>query len=159
MLKLLFLDIDGVLNDHTQQSNGYCGVGQKQVDNLNRVLDEVPDLQLVISSSWRYMMSSGQMTLVGFSNLLCTHGVKAHRRIHGKTEPDETVCTRDRSNFCVCRSELISRYLEAHKPDSFVVLDDGPLEVPNFVLVDGSLGLTNGDVTKALRMLGLEELP
>jgi hypothetical protein len=36
--KLIFLDCDGVLNDHKQHANGYCGTTRRCVQNLNRIL-------------------------------------------------------------------------------------------------------------------------
>lgn len=50
-MKVLFLDIDGVLNSHTKLANGYCGIEPKQVEMLNCLLDDIPDLKLVISSA------------------------------------------------------------------------------------------------------------
>lgn len=44
IMKLLFLDIDGVLNDHSKFSNNYCGIKQECVDNLNIILDKYKDL-------------------------------------------------------------------------------------------------------------------
>lgn len=60
MDKLLFLDIDGVLNS-TQSAHYYMRLKQQAyeefcpiaVSNLNYIIDKIPDLKIVISSSWR----------------------------------------------------------------------------------------------------------
>lgn len=69
-MKILFLDIDGVLNNHEKLESGYCGISQPQAHHLNLILDTFPDLKLVISSAWRYMTFRGDMTLRGFEMLL-----------------------------------------------------------------------------------------
>lgn len=116
--KILFLDIDGVLNAHRQLPSGYCGIDRAKAEWLNAVLYFVPDAKLVISSAWRYMMLRGDMTLKGFEYLLLVHGVNCRERLHGYTEADpdnravsfrrEAVAAKraalaGRSNFAVCK--------------------------------------------------------
>src|SRR4051812_10891411 len=55
---VLFLDIDGCLNRKIAHANGYCGLRPKNVRNLNHILAS-PRVRIVISSAWRYMISSG----------------------------------------------------------------------------------------------------
>ena len=38
---ILFLDIDGVLNGHEQDSHGYCRIQPGPVVHLNRILAEI----------------------------------------------------------------------------------------------------------------------
>ena len=65
MIKVLFLDIDGVLNTDRQhwhcQMNGITPVDEfgyefdhKAVDNLATILEET-DAEIVISSSWKFL--------------------------------------------------------------------------------------------------------
>jgi len=156
-MKLLFLDIDGVLNDHTRYSSGYCGTGARQVNHLNDLLQEVPDLQLVISSAWRYLILNGAMTLKGFEALLLTHGVNAYGRIHGHTDADETTTPEERLTFGG-RAELIRRYVDQHDPDGWAVVDDLPIPVANLVQTISRHGLTSQNV-EAIRagLLALAE--
>jgi hypothetical protein len=62
-MKILFLDIDGVLNSH-QSAIYYNRIGHDNggnpdhfcpiaLSNLHSILEEFPDLKLVISSTWR----------------------------------------------------------------------------------------------------------
>ena len=65
MIKVLFLDIDGVLNTDRQQwhcqMNGFTPVDEfgydfdhKAVENLATILEET-DAEIVISSSWKFL--------------------------------------------------------------------------------------------------------
>ncbi len=51
-MKVLFLDIDGVLNNFHQRNFGTT-FSKPACDNLSDILAKVPDLKIVISSAWR----------------------------------------------------------------------------------------------------------
>ena len=61
--KLLFLDIDGVMHsvDHVQTSYTDAGIdysGERLFEHLpvlGRILDQCPDVSVIISSSWRHI--------------------------------------------------------------------------------------------------------
>ena len=133
-MKYIFLDFDGVLNDHTVYENGYTGTKPSCVRVLNSVLREYPDTKLVIISSWRYLVHSGQMTLKGFESLMLTHGINAHNRVIGLTRED-----RDDTRY-----EQILDWLNTHDPNcqSWISLDDNYLsDDPRCVLTNGRTGL------------------
>lgn len=137
---ILFLDIDGVMNAHEKYENGFCGIGRTQVFMLNHILRECPDLKVVISSAWRYMITRGDMTLQGFEYMLITHGVNIQNRIIGHTaedlSPEEP------------REVQIKQYVEKNNIKHYVVLDDlNLLNLENFVKCDPKRGLT-GDLAK-----------
>lgn len=89
-MKVLFLDIDGVLNDHTWLPEVLCGqIHGDCVFELNRVL-RATDARLVVSSAWRYLMYRGEMNLQGLEWLLRSHGVLAGRLV-GITRRDTMV--------------------------------------------------------------------
>lgn len=52
---LIFLDIDGVLNNESTHSriNGHRGLDPRNVRELNRLVETVPGVKLILSSSWR----------------------------------------------------------------------------------------------------------
>lgn len=161
-LSLLFLDFDGVLNCHEKLPGSvYCGIDRAKVLLLNRILQSVPDVQIVISSSWRYMILRGDMTVKGFEMLLLLHGVNCHERVHGHTCADGDIADEpdhgDREAWekagLMMRAEQIRQYVDEHKPRRFVVLDDLPLEVENFVQTDAELGLTDADAVLAIEIL------
>ena len=85
---IVFLDIDGVLNSHKPHPNGYCGISPECAQRFNHILDKFPDVKLVISSSWRYLVHSGSMTIIGLENLFLSHGLNFKGRIEGITRED-----------------------------------------------------------------------
>lgn len=53
-MKIIFLDIDGVLNgDNTEVVNGYVFVDEEKVKLLKHIVDET-GAKIVLSSDWRY---------------------------------------------------------------------------------------------------------
>lgn len=158
---VLFLDLDGVVNNHSKLQSGYCGFQRDQVCYLNWILDSVPDLKIVVTSSWRYMILKGELTLKGFEMLLLIGGVKAHNRVIGHTvadgdvadEPDHQDAEAWRVAGLKMRHLQIKRYTEENRPQRFVVLDDLPLDVPNLVQTDGAIGLTASVAAKVVEML------
>lgn len=163
-MDLLFLDIDGVANDHSKLPGSvYCGIQLDRVAILNRILYAVPDTQLVISSAWRYMLLAGDMTLRGFEYLLNTHGVHAEGRLHGCTCSDEEIephpQTLDqrawRAYGLRVRPKQILRYVNvtAFPCRKFAVLDDLPLKVPHLVQTDGAVGITNKEADLVVSLL------
>lgn len=174
-MKLLFLDIDGVLNDHKPLPNGYCGLKYESVMELCRILDECPDVKIVVSSAWRYMMigkgyGTPPMTRKGFEYLFCVFGApfdSIHDRIEGHTISDELMCSQLgitdaeaeidylwlKENGCLLRREQILLAAKLSQCDRFVVLDDLDLEMPELVLTDGQIGLTRELADEVIRRL------
>lgn len=72
-MKVLFLDVDGVLNGHQQHKNGYCGIDPVKVELLDDIVRGT-GCRIVLASAWRYMVLGGDMTLKGFGHLLATYG-------------------------------------------------------------------------------------
>lgn len=156
MRALLFLDMDGVLNDKTPHPNGYYGVKASCVESLNRVLQST-NAQIVISSAWRYMIPDA-MSLQGFEYLLVTHGVDCRDRVVGFTCRDEDL---------EGRGQQIRHWLNEHggrRP--YVVLDDGGQHPDGswsdmgiheaglaVVWTNGKVGLTAADADRAIRIL------
>lgn len=71
-MKLIFLDIDGVLNDHSRSSSGYCTIDSDKVELFNQILDAHPNARVVISSAWRLGPGKRKPPL---------------RRVRGRTHP------------------------------------------------------------------------
>jgi hypothetical protein len=158
MKKILVLDIDGVLNDHRPLPNGYSQMKLSCVKQFCRILETCPDVEIVLSSAWRYLTFGDipPMSLRGFEYLMCLFGAPyytIHNRIIGTTASDEAMCielgiTEEgvdldylwlKENGYLLRREQILRATEGNY---IVVLDDLDLEMPELIKTDGNVGLT-----------------
>lgn len=162
---VIFLDIDGVLNNHTPLENNYCGTRSDCVSNFNRILDALPEAKIVISSAWRYLILRGDVTIKGFEMLLLTHGVKCFGRVIGHTVADGPI--EDEPNHhdpeawkvagLAWRREQIRQWAFQNKVSSYIAIDDLPLDMPEQYFVDGELGLTFEDASAIIDLsLGVE---
>lgn len=156
-MKLIFLDVDGVLNSHKDvQENGINSINRTCMAFLNQVIGET-GAQLVISSAWRYMILGGAMTLDGFRYMLQTYGLRTDAVLHGHTVPDEAIPERG--------DQILSYVLNAGPTgtvESWIVLDDAsPTLAPSLIdrcgdrwlPIDGSRGLDNDAVNAAVEIL------
>ena len=148
-MKLLFLDMDGVMNNHQRMENGYCGIRPECVKNLNKILNYV-NCDIVISSAWRYMIPS-TMSITGFEYMLMISGVCCRGRVIGHTRRD--LCEPDD------RGDQIRDYLIAHENQwkKYVILDDMEFNFKKlgliYVQTDGKVGLTEELADKAIQLL------
>ena len=150
-MRVIFLDIDGVLNQcDWQEGNGCPAIHPECVKQLNKLL-EATRAKIVVISNWRHQLNRGDMTPEGFAFMLRTHGVK-YAKIIGATGEQRT---RERH-----RGLMVTRWLRRHpEVTSFVVLDDLPegrepeWVEERIVHVDGARGLTAREVRKAIELL------
>lgn len=153
MTKLIFLDIDGVLNNHPCWPKG-PELHRPQCDYLQQIIKRT-GAEIVLTSSWRAWIADGSMTCVGFKRLLDTHGI--HAVIHGFIQAGPVDATD--------RADAIHDYLtNGHflfSPDGdcrFAILDDLPIADPCLVRTDGYTGLTAEHVERACKILGEKKL-
>lgn len=156
MNPLIFLDIDGVLNDksfnHLAQSNT---IDRDKIRNINLLL-EYTNAQVVISSAWRYMVHEGAMTLDGFAYMMRTHGLD-HQAIVGVTRKDKTIDE--------LRQHQIIDYLREHygyfwNYPPFIIIDDLKKEEcfpdvheENFVQTKSNIGFDSDALREARQKL------
>ena len=150
-MRLLFLDIDGVLNSSRFFAEvkpnppfGLQAIDPQAVERLNRIFDATL-ANVVVSSSWRLYMDPLILTWT-----LQQAGVKG--RIVGFTPSEHT-----------SRGKEIDAWLTeyAQSPtegaiDAFVILDDdGDIEphLNRFVRTDWNEGLTDEHVARAIALL------
>lgn len=155
-MKVLFLDIDGVLNDHTyNEVAGSNTIKSECVEHFNQIIAKVPDLRIVLSSAWRYMVLNQAMTKSGFSYMLRTHGVRKEIYIYDVLCQDSTQVEGDKG--IRDRTEKIKAWTEmtCHTTDRWAALDDLALELDpeHFVRTDGKVGLTEQDALRVIEML------
>lgn len=117
-IKILFLDIDGVLNNcYTKDSCGvYIGIDDKYVQNLRKIVDSADNCKIVLSSTWRLGLTRDKKRLKGHWEYLSNKLAKQGLKIFDVT-PD----------FKGSRGREIHQWLEDHKDlniENWIVLDD-----------------------------------
>jgi hypothetical protein len=147
-MKVIFLDIDGVLNDgFTILGTGKDFPTKDHLDCLRAIVDAT-EAQIVLSSSWRYHKSD-------------FNDAKNALRNVGLAIMDKTKL------LPKGRGAEISEWLSRHpEVDSYVILDDHNDSYTNFsadqqehlVLTEFSLGLLQEHVQQAINILNKKEL-
>lgn len=167
-MKVLFLDIDGVLNTHEFDPDVLCGqIHRDKVQLLNHVL-RATGAKVVLSSAWWYIVHRGEATLQGLDWLLRSHGMLANRLI-GITRPDtmRVVTSFDGrpESWPVSneRGQQISDWLGAAigmigvAVSTYAVVDDLDLGITEaghpLILTDGSRGLMDVDAAMLITVL------
>ena len=174
-MKVLFLDIDGVLNsenwfvyriycvknnmvnilmnfvdtDDRNIKHKLTMLDDRAIANLNRIIEET-GCKVVLSSSWR---SPSESENIFTQDLLKLKGFKY--------EFYDVTPRLWFSDFTTRRGEEINVWLdkesEKHEIESFVILDDDsdmlPEQMNNFIHVDGQVGLVDKDVFAAIEIL------
>jgi hypothetical protein len=166
-VKILFLDIDGVLNSHPPlDPEVMCGTFDRdKVQRLNHVL-RVTDARIVLSSAWRYLVHRFEMNLAGLDWLLRSHGVLAGRLlcVTRKDTMQRPPYGGDPAGWPIDdeRGQQITEWLrKVGRLDAYAVVDDLDLGIRAaghpFVQTVGSVGLTDADAAKLVAMLGEQQ--
>lgn len=148
--KIIFLDIDGVLNNDktlARTPQGFVGINSTLTSRLKNIVKETK-AKIVLSSSWRVNYVKYYISDTDSKYLIKQLGYK-DLKIEGST-------TITGSN----RGWQIKQYIEEHKIKTFVILDD---EFENefaeynltkhLVHTDSRLGLTRENVEQAIKIL------
>lgn len=167
-MKVLFLDIDGVLNGHEWDDEAKsCNIRRECVKHLNRVVRET-GCRIVLSSAWRYIVHGGDMTTRGFGYMLRTHGLLADggtvNLILGITDRDADPLVLGESDVGErgrqCRA-WVDRWHGLGKAvlplECFVAVDDEDHDFSAAgvlaVITDGKKGLTEADADRLIGIL------
>ena len=149
-MKVIFLDVDGVLNNRhtrTRTGEGWCFVDDFLVARVRKIVDATGAV-IVLSSTWRDEWNIEDESLNGPDfNELC-----AKFNEFGMDFFSRTGAWKMRG-----RGWEIMDWLERHEAiESFVILDDwndmGPVR-DHLILTNPSLGLTEEDVQEAIKIL------
>lgn len=158
-MKVIFLDIDGVLNVIPQGRDAYGGIFHPEfVDNLERIIDET-GAKIVISSSWRHSGLQKMLDMWKFRNLpgeVIGVTPDLYRRVDFEGERK------------MVRGDEIQAILDQYyQITNYVILDDDDDmlsgQMGNFVqtsnninhpdCIDIGYGLTNECTNRAIRIL------
>lgn len=155
-MKIIFLDVDGVLNEDKSRARccGYKGIDDKKAENLAKIV-KATDARIVLISTWKDDWRKTDKVRQGFlANYLDKKLLKQGVSIFDKTE------SLDKQGFYFSRGEGILRYLEKNPADGFVILDDYQFDYDacgltgNYVKTDAY----NGGLTELLAQKSIEIL-
>ena len=164
MRKVIFLDIDGVINtkewhskmtkDTPKDEYGYA-FNPEAVVNLAHIIKET-DAVIVISSSWKFYGVPKLRQMWKIRNLPGTI-----LDITPNTVSDEMLLNAnlDEMELGVCRGNEIKEWLSKHKGEvsNYVIIDDFddllPEQEDHAVLTDSLIGITEFDAEKAIMIL------
>lgn len=143
--KVVFLDVDGVLNSRESiQRDGPHSMDSGMLNNLKTLIDQT-GATIIISSTWRLDSDNHAELLEKLSDF----GLKSH----GVTPDLE-------GQFLGDRTMEISSWLKQNNVTNWVALDDLPLHRLDENLMDGHfvhtnphLGFTKEDLEKAIQIL------
>jgi hypothetical protein len=130
-MKVIFLDIDGVLNVIPQGHDKWGGIFHGHlVNNLKRLIDET-GAKIVITSTWR--MGNGLEGMIDMWK---------ERNLPGEVI-DITPNFMVHFNTTLCRGKEIDAYLKEHPEiENYVIIDDDsdmePHQLNNFVMTYGN---------------------
>ena len=148
-MKVVFLDIDGVLNNVASAAEGIDILPEKVI--LVRRLCQVTGASIVLSSSWRILFD------IEFLRDLLYHTGLRQRWAGDK--PVEVIGVTPRLDQI--RGIEIQKWLDDHQVTDYVIIDDDSdmleIQMVNFIKTDNNIGLTSRDVDRAIEILGVEE--
>jgi hydroxymethylpyrimidine pyrophosphatase-like HAD family hydrolase len=151
-MKVIFLDIDGVLNSKKSE------IIDKNNVALLKLLAERTGAVIVMSSGWKFMfdddMKPESKEAAHLQDIICEYGI----RLFGKTPDFSTEEIRKNRTFSEVKAKEIKAWLSDHTGiESYVVLDDLDLKdgeiASRTVRTNGNIGLSEEDVDAAVRML------
>ena len=162
-MKVLFLDIDGVLNSnfwnetHQMEISDGILVDEEKVKLLSEIL-RTTQAKIVFHSGWKYWYNVDLHPLryeaANLLSILEKYGLK----IYDKTPDLATYEIKINKKFSLIKAAEILLWLEAHNDvNSYIVLDD--LDLHNDVILqhqiktDSSVGLSEENVIQAIDML------
>ena len=126
-MKVIFLDVDGVLNCQNSKTdcNGIMGVDDEKVDNLKMLVDSTK-AKIVLTSSWRTGWYKDFKELQGYlADHLDRKLEKAGLFISDKTD-----------DAYVMRGEAITKWLSDKAVENYIILDDEIKDYKRWGLID-----------------------
>lgn len=151
-MKLIFLDVDGVLNsrnklirEYNQTHKSYSGYSypfdEICLENLKKLV-EVTDSKLVITSTWRKDVEGRNTLLNALKDYRLDEKVIGYTPILGKTRGTEI-------------KEFLSKL--NYEPKFVILDDDTDMEdlLSHLIKVDSQVGLTSKNVEEAIKKLSI----
>lgn len=160
--KVVFLDIDGVLNNgYTTQKtpSGYTGIDPELVKNLKSITHAHPDAVLVLSSTWRLVDDPD--VGIDFPTYDLLFKYLAEQGVDGIVDITPTITDHDWVGPVTRGDEIRAWFKEGNKADKYVILDDVPYGIQHTALEKRWVqthpfeGLTQQAAQKAIDLLNV----
>ena len=135
-MKVIFLDIDGVLNTNSDKE-----ISNDKLKLLSELVSKT-GAEIVLSSSWRNWWNNPKINIPG--SFITNWKNKFLDNNLSITLTTELECPKNLS---------IEKFIIQHNVKRFVVLDDEPIDIANLVQTNGDIGLTQLDCQKASQLL------
>lgn len=163
MGKVIFLDIDGVLNsnfwntDHQREISDGKYIDTDKVKLLSELVKK-SGASIILHSGWRFWFGSDLKPLRSEAAYLTSLLEKEGMAVAGMTPDLTTEEIRRTKKFSKVKADEILTWLKDHpETEKWVVLDDLELHNDDIakcqVMIDPEQGLTESDVEKALGVL------
>jgi hypothetical protein len=157
-VKIIFLDIDGVLNQKKSYADGKAYDIDRDKVGIIKGIADTTNAVIVLSSGWKFWFDDGLMPTEKHSlrlyHILCEFGLK----LFGKTPDFSTEEIRLNKAFSRVKAQEIFAWLHEHKDvESYVVIDDHDLMdeaiQPHLIRTDANNGITEYDAQRAVEIL------
>ena len=161
-MKVIFLDVDGVLNSEmwnekhrNEVQNGVC-IDESKVELLTMIIKKTGAV-IVLHSGWRFWLGDKLESLNREAefllSLLKKHGIE----IYDITPDFSTEEIRRTKKFSLVKAGEIIDWIRVHHVTEYLILDDLDLYldeiVPYQIRTNPATGLTGQDAEKAIEML------
>jgi len=160
-MKVIFLDIDGVLNsEEFLKNNQNEMIDRDSVNTLKNIIDKTGAV-IVMSSGWRLWFDDNMMPKDGDSQYLYDILCEFDINLFGKTPDFSTEEIRTKKTFShVKAKEIIAWLSEYEDAYQYVVLDDLNLRNEeinsHLVRTNAQVGITEDDAKRVIDMLNKE---
>ncbi|MBL4934143.1 hypothetical protein JK636_00055 [Clostridium sp. YIM B02515] len=160
-MKVIFLDIDGVLNsEEFFRNNPDKIIDRNSVRILKSIIDKTSAV-IVMSSGWKLWFDDNMMPVHKYSQCLYDILTESDIKLFGKTPDFTTEEIREKKTFSLVKAKEISAWLSEHENASkYVVLDDldlGDEEIKqHLVRTNPIYGITETDAKMVINMMGIE---
>lgn len=162
-MKILFLDIDGVLNSndwnsrHQEEINVGILIEEEKVQLLAEIINKT-DAKIVLHSGWRFWLDDKLKPTRKEAEYLVNTFVKYNIEIYDKTPDLRTKEIRENNKLSLVKAKEILTWLEEHKDiELYLILED--LNLHNEIVkkhqiqTDNEVGLTKEDMERAIKRL------
>lgn len=157
-MKVIFLDIDGVLNsEEFLKNNPNQAINKNGVSILKSIVDKTGAV-IVMSSGWKLWFDENMLPQDGYSQCLYDILHEFNIKLFGKTPDFSTEEIRTRKTFSHVKAQEITAWLNGHKTiEKYVVIDDLDLrneKINNhLVKINGQIGITEDDARCIINMI------